>query len=138
MYLTSSKPTKANCSLPCVIRQEFVVDQLWEQVRIGERGCRKELGKQLHIVRLTLGSVGEHEMCSRNGSMRPGRGDGCGQHLVNRGLLDSKHYVRWFEGLVNTCAGFDVVRSAERSSLAVLDEYIHIGGLDEVADSIRG
>lgn len=27
MKLTSSEPTKANCTLSCVIRQEFVVDQ---------------------------------------------------------------------------------------------------------------
>jgi hypothetical protein len=43
-----------------------------------------------------------------------------------------------FKGLVDLRASFDIVGNAERSSFAVLNEYIHAGGLDEVVDNIRG
>ena len=42
------------------------------------------------------------------------------------------------EGLVDLRASFDIVRNAERSSFAVLNEYIHASGLDETVNSIRG
>ena len=53
-------------------------------------------------------------------------------------LFDSEHHVCWFKGLVNTRPSFDIVRNAERSSFAVLNEHIHACGLDEVVDGVRG
>ena len=70
--------------------------------------------------------------------MSPRRADGSGQHLVNRRLLNSEDYVSGFEGLVDMCAGFNIVRSTECPSFAVLNEYIHTSDFDEVVDSIRG
>jgi hypothetical protein len=135
--LTPSEPTEADCTLSSIIRQEFVVDQPRKRVGIGEGGCGEELGKQLHVVGLALDGVGEHYVRSRNGLVRPWRDDGGGLHLVDRRLLDSEHYVSGFEGLVGMCTGFDIVRSAECSPFAVLNEHIHAGGVDEMVDGIR-
>lgn len=38
---------------------------------VGKREGGEELGKQLHIVRLALDSMGEHEVGSWNGFARP-------------------------------------------------------------------
>lgn len=106
-------------------------------MRIGERGRCDKLGEELHIVRLAFNGVGEHEVCSWDWFGRPRRGDGCGQHLVDRSLLDSEHYVGRFKGLVDSRASLEVVGNTKRPSFAVLNEHVYAGGLEEVVDGIR-
>ena len=77
-------------------------------------------------------------MRSLDGLVCPWGDDGCGQHLVDRCFLDPKHYVGGFERPVDTRAGFEVVRGAECSPFAVLNEHVHVGGLDKMVDGIRG
>ena len=92
----------------------------------------------MHVVRLALDGVREHEVCSRDGFGCPWGDDGGGQHLVDWRLLDSEQYVCGFKGFVDLRTGFNIVGDAKRSPFAVLNEYIHAGGLYEMVDGIRG
>lgn len=70
--------------------------------------------------------------------MRPRLEDGSGQHLVNGCLLDSENYVGGFEGRVNMCTSFDIIRDTECPSFAILNKHVHAGGPNEMVDGIWG